>query len=162
MNVQFPLFQVMGLKSFIDESNRIEGIIKPPAGPITELGVYIDLLNLDRIRKSDLVNFNRLVQPGARLRDKPGLDVKVGNHIAPSGGPEISGRLRAILAMDQPWHQHQAFEHLHPFTDGNGRTGRALWLWHMLNRGKEAEVIRYGFLHLFYYQTLEAHDQENL
>ena len=37
----------------------------------------------------------------------------------------------------------------HPFTDGNGRSGRALWLWQMNNHAP------FGFLHTFYYQTLE-------
>lgn len=43
-------------------------------------------------------------------------------------------------------------------TDGNGRSGRALWAWMMLCRGGSygrAKVIELGFLHTFYYQTLE-------
>jgi hypothetical protein len=37
-----------------------------------------------------------------------------------------------------------------PTTDGNGRSGRALWLWCMRGRAP------LGFLHQFYYQTLGA------
>jgi hypothetical protein len=159
MTTRFPLFQIMGLKSFIDESNKIEGILVPPAGPITELNQYMTFLDLDKIRPGDVKNFNRLVQPGARLRNQVGLNAKVSNHVAPPGGPEITTRLREVLAIPDPYRQHLAFESLHPFTDGNGRTGRALWLWHMLDQGHEAQILRYGFLHLFYYQTLEAHDQ---
>ena len=48
------------------------------------------------------------------------------------------------------WALHKHFESLHPFLDGNGRTGRALWLWMM---GGIAQVPL-GFLHTFYYQTL--------
>lgn len=45
----------------------------------------------------------------------------------------------------------EAYETLHPFTDGNGRSGRALWLWAM--GGIHRAPL--GFLHHFYYQALQ-------
>lgn len=50
---------------------------------------------------------------------------------------------------DPPWEVHIAYEMLHPFTDGNGRSGRMLWAWQMRN-------FPLDFLHTFYYQTLNA------
>ena len=38
--------------------------------------------------------------------------------------------------------------------DGNGRSGRALWLWQMVNQHNYD--MRLGFLHLWYYQSLQA------
>jgi len=42
---------------------------------------------------------------------------------------------------------HLDYEHLHPFTDGNGRSARMLWAWQM-------REFPLGFLHTFYYQAL--------
>ena len=53
--------------------------------------------------------------------------------------------MRALGACET----HVRYELLHPFLDGNGRSGRALWLWLM----GQAPL---GFLHTFYYQTLSA------
>ena len=139
------------LEDFVRESNRIEGILRDPTG--REITAHKALLALDRITVGNLEVFVMGIQPDAVLRREVGLNVRVGNHIAPAGGPEIEGRLENILAhMDKhgAYKTHLAYEDLHPFTDGNGRSGRALWLWQM---GGEAPI---GFLHRFYYQTLDA------
>jgi fido (protein-threonine AMPylation protein) len=87
------------------------------------------------------------------------MDVRVGNHIAPEGGPDIPRQLQRILdkanrASDGPWSVHIAFETLHPYMDGNGRAGRAIWAWQMRRLGHDPFAL--PFLHRFYYQTLDA------
>ncbi len=145
------------LENFVAESNRIEGIHREPTR--AEIAAHEAILAAECVTVSSLERFVATVQPGHVIRDKVGLDVRVGSHIAPSGGPGIRGRLEAILSNTvAPWVKHIAYENLHPFTDGNGRSGRVLWLRQMLHgSGRDiAQAQGLGFLHTFYYQTLSA------
>lgn len=136
---------------FIRESNRIEGILREPTQ--AEIEEFDRFLSLKKITIKELVKFVSVYAPGHRLRDKVGLNVSVGGYYAPFGGIAIRYRLNEILdVLEPPYKTHVAYELLHPFTDGNGRSGRALWAWQTYQRhGKLPEI---GFLHSFYYQAL--------
>lgn len=47
---------------------------------------------------------------------------------------------------------HIRFEHIHPFEDGNGRSGRILMNWHRLQLGLPLLIIHEGDEQLAYYQ----------
>ncbi|MDI3260306.1 MAG: Fic family protein [Sinobacteraceae bacterium] len=142
------------LPDFIAESNRIEGIHRPPTAG--EIVAHEKFLHLERLSRDDLVRFVSAVQPNARIRSWPGMDVRVGDHFPPPGGQDIPKALTALLrqvnALD-PWALHCQYETLHPFTDGNGRSGRVLWAWQML---RVHGGFPLGFLHHAYYQALRA------
>ena len=145
-------FAKWNLEEFVRESNRIEGIARDPTA--AEMEAHVTFINLAFPKTADLESFVAIVAPRHVLRSKYGLDVRVGDHIAPRGGPEIRTALDTIMArvadgtdLYHPWQCHIDYETLHPFTDGNGRSGRALWLWQM-------QAAPIGFLHQFYYQKI--------
>lgn len=149
------------LISFVRESNRIEGIT-----PVRqhELLAHEAFLSLDLIRVGDLQGFVRAVA-SADLRSEKGMDVRVGSHRPPPGGPKVVDALNNLLDhllevepddgfSYTPFEIHQRYESLHPFIDGNGRSGRVLWAWHRLRLGRDPFVL--GFLHSWYYESLEV------
>lgn len=139
--------------AFVTESNRIEGIKREPTAK--ELAEHQRFMALEIVTVEELERFVRIYQPNARLRDQPGLNVRVGNHIPPRGGKEIREKLADLLhracLLPRPHMHHLEYEALHPFTDGNGRSGRVLWAWQMRD-------YPLGFLHHFYYQTLQRNN----
>lgn len=139
---------------FVTESNHIEGIHDVNPNELTEFRRFI---NLRTITVEELERFVSVYQPEAKLRTKAGMDVRIGMYLPPRGGPGIAQDLEPLLDLANSsradiaaFQVHVLYEKLHPFTDGNGRSGRMLW-YHMM-RG--TELMSLGFLHAFYYQTL--------
>jgi len=79
------------------------------------------------------------------------IRVRVGPYVPPAPG-EVSGLMFELLEW---WNGesialspvlssailHYRFEDIHPFADGNGRTGRALALWELYRRGFDSNHI---------------------
>jgi hypothetical protein len=142
-----------GLAEFVLESLRIEGITRLPT--LAELEATEEML-IDDDLMGGVMRLQPVYAPGKPLRNKRGMNVRVGSHVAPQGDPRIAQDLAEVLRIDDPWQCHVAFETLHPFMDGNGRAGRAVWAWKMIRSGRDPFAL--PFLHRFYYQTLEHAD----
>lgn len=154
-----PMLDPFGLLGFICESNKIEDIRTKAERLLREEPAYLDFLALPKLTVEALQALVSVLQPGAELRDRSGMDVFVGNHTPPPGGiwiPQMLGaQLQAINERAvNPYNAHHLYETLHPFRDGNGRSGRAIWLWMHKRQGTMEAVLARGFLHVFYYETL--------
>lgn len=143
------------IRAFLTESNHIEGIYRPPTD--VELEAFNRFMKSPVPTAATLGDLQAVFAPRMPIRERLGMDVRVGKYVAPTGGPLIVRRLNTLLWRmrdgSDPWSTHVAFEMLHPYCDGNGRTGRMLWAWHMRALGRDPFAL--PFLHRFYYQTLE-------
>lgn len=146
---------LLGLIEFVAESNRIEGIVREPT--TDEILASECFLHLFQVGPVTLCQLQEVFAPGKPLRQQEGMNVRVGGYVAPYGGSNIRTQLVKLLRLANngadPWKTHVAYEKLHPFMDGNGRTGRMLWVWQMRKHGQDPFAL--PFLHRWYYQTLE-------
>ena len=107
------------------------------------------------IRHEDIFDLHRLLAGQVMDQGEAGryrtIQVRVGRHFPPAAA-DVSGLMFELLEW---WNKraedlspvlssavlHYQFEWIHPFADGNGRTGRALALWELYRRGFDSHHI---------------------
>lgn len=140
------------LMEFAKESNRIEGITNADDNEhmFEKLEAFLKFKELTAVR---VCSFNEW----GVLRRNAGMDVSIGGRSCLPGGDSLKHHFALIihtLVERSAFINHVEFERLHPFTDGNGRTGRAIWLWQMVRQ--HDYDLSLGFLNKWYYQSLEG------
>ncbi len=107
------------------------------------------------IRHDDVFELHRILAKGVMDQGEAGryrsIAVRVGRYLPPAPA-DVSGLMFELLDW---WNRksgelspvlssailHYRFEAIHPFADGNGRTGRALALWELYRRGFDTHHI---------------------
>lgn len=108
-----------------------------------------------RITQEDVLALHAIIASDVMDQGRPGryrsIAVRVGSYVPPP--PEqVSGLMAELLDW---WNKeavkwspvissaviHYRFEEIHPFADGNGRTGRAMALWELYRRGFDTHHI---------------------
>jgi cell filamentation protein, protein adenylyltransferase len=107
------------------------------------------------LRHEDVLALHRILAAEVMDQGQAGryrtIAVRVGDLLPPPPG-DVSGLMFELL---QWWNErsrelspvlssaivHHRFESIHPFADGNGRTGRALALWELYRRGFDTHHI---------------------
>lgn len=142
----------MSMYDFVEESNAIEDIVRGPT--VAEVQEHTRFVMLPEITIEEIERFVSVYEPEAKLRDQFGMDVVVGKHKPPIGNPNMRIILSDLISGINNiniYRFHNLYETLHPFTDCNGRSGRAIWAWMMFN---EYRTHPESFLHEYYYQSL--------
>lgn len=154
------------LLAFIAESNRIERIETTTQQDVV---AHQTLLYENQMTIPALEAFVATVSTG-KLRNRKGRNVTITDkgsgqvlYRPPEGGGNVTRQLNLLLEAINtgslsPVEAHMAYETLHPFTDGNGRSGRALWLWQVQRQEPLRDPFGLSFLHRFYYDAL-AHSR---
>jgi hypothetical protein len=141
------------MENHIRQSNLIEDIDNPDEDQQSMLAWEYLIAQpklthgvIQRVQK--MITINQPLPPNTRgyYRDMAKVNVTVagraGAHFAVV--PHLMENWRLDHKKLGPLESHIRFEKIHPFIDGNGRTGRMLMWWQEVKMGKEPTLIKFN------------------
>lgn len=146
---------IVDMHNYISESNKIEGIFDPVEDEQSMLA-WDYISSKSRLTNNIIKQTQKLItlhqddlQPNQRgeYRDVSKTIVMVGGRLG--AAPLVVPMLMDNFILDmKDWRKqdpiimHVRFEKVHPFVDGNGRTGRMVLWWHELKLGRQPTFYR--------------------
>jgi len=145
------------IREFIKESNAIEDVWTDEAidesleawGYISEEVETLGLMDILIIHKVIMKNLDPEI--AGKFRSELGIDVQVGGRPCPryyEVGNKLSCWITSVNSKKIPiWDEdmieemHIQFENIHPFADGNGRSGRLIYAWMREKMGLPIHII---------------------
>jgi Fic family protein len=143
----------------LEEGRELSAVVARPKREV--LNYFAGLRYVEKhakkrtIRHEDIFELHRLLAHTVMDQGEAGryrtIAVRVGKHFPPAAR-DVSPQMFELLEW---WNKratelspvlsssilHYQFEWIHPFADGNGRTGRALALWELYRRGFDSHHI---------------------
>ena len=149
------------MKVAIHESNLIENIDDPKEDK-QSLVAWNWLKKQPRINHYEVIHLHELI---TKNQGVPGgfrnQEVRVGNYYPPVcyQVPYLMDNwLMDLWESIDPMDMHIKFERIHPFLDGNGRTGRMLMWWHEAKLGISPTIFKASEKQEYYIKL--AHKEE--
>lgn len=140
------------MEQHIRQSNLIEGIDSRHEDELS-LYAWAWLCEQETISQPVVLELHRLITcnqlPKAESGHYREIQVYVGWHVPPApviAKAEMYGWITGLMERWQdldPKDMHVRFEKIHPFVDGNGRTGRMLMWWHEKKLGRQPTLITF-------------------
>ena len=153
----------------LDHSNRIESVYSKEA--LTDAKkAWLYAREMETILPADIVDIHlRLMgkidpEVAGKYRHYP---VRIGWQVKPfKGMEEFERRLQLLCdymndtgSKEDPEkrtkYAHIEYEDIHPFGDGNGRSGRIIYNWHRLKLGLPIHVVHEGDEQYKYYEWFD-------
>jgi len=143
----------------IHQSNLIEDIDDHVACE-DSFKAWLFLETLHDIAIADLLKLHHMITRKQLGAGESGayrtVDVTVGGRLCPE--PFLAQQMAYNWLLDMidhketldPKEMHVRFEKIHPFVDGNGRTGRMLMWWHELQLKKRPTLIKFNERQKYY------------